>query len=482
MTALRHPATAMPDRSPFVSRTIKVGVVVASLLIIGLSILTRPDWKLRDFDQVFYVTIAYDLDRYGIFSDGIFDPVDSSVQPAQPGMFFGPVFPAMVFAAMKVDHRFAEAVHCSVDSNRGHRDESTCDAYETPIRILNSVLLAIGAAAIGLAAELLFRRTPWTFVIAVLFATAALASEAQIFSFVMTEGAIFAIYSVFALALLRALMRPAALRFAVAGATLGLLSLTKPSFVALLPAALAIVFVFGYWIAKLSRNLIGGHLLAFALAFMCIVVPWMARNYVSLGKIGITKEYASAVVVERFAYDDMTAQEFFLAFPYCTPGIGDLLFDKVYGADSMHRFMYHTPGSFFHTGRERRDVLVEQNGQIDPLIGQLVRDEMASNWWHYLAVNIPLAWCGMWPGGIVTLLLLPLFVASVLQAVRVREPNLLFYAAPAVLMLGLHAAVANHYTRYNLILIGPYAVGAAWIICSALPYARWRARFLASGL
>ena len=123
----------MGDRSSFVVRTVKLGVVAASLLIIGLSILSRPDWKLRDFDQVFYVTIAYDLDRYGIFSDGTFDPVDSSIQPAQPGMFFGPVFPAMVLAVMKLDHRFAEAVRCSVESNRGHRDESTCEAYEVPI-------------------------------------------------------------------------------------------------------------------------------------------------------------------------------------------------------------------------------------------------------------------------------------------------------------------------------------------------------------
>jgi hypothetical protein len=62
----------------------------------------------------------------------------------------------------------------------------------------------------------------------------------------------------------------------------------------------------------------------------------------------------------------------------------------------------------------------------------------------------------------------------------VREPSLILYAAPAVLMLAFHAAVANHYTRYNLILIGPYSVGAALIICSVLPYARWRARSLAS--
>jgi hypothetical protein len=471
----------MADRSFFMLRILKVGVVAASLLVIGLSILSRPDWKLRDFDQVFYVTIAYDLDRYGIFSDGIFDPVDSSVQPAQPGMFFGPIFPAMVLAVMKLDHRFAEAVRCSVESNRGHRDESTCEAYEVPIRILNSILLAIGAAAIGLAADLIFRRPPWTFVLAVLFASAALANEAHIFSFVMTESAIFAIYSVFAWTLLRAVMRPTPIRFAVAGATLGLLTLTKPSFAVLLPVALAIVFAFGYWITKISRNLIGAYALIFAGAFMCIVAPWMVRNSISVGQFGLTKEYGSAVLVERFAYDDMTAQEFLLAFPYCTPGIGDLLFDKVYGADSMHRFTYHTPGSFFHTGREQRDSLIAQNGQIDPLIGQLVRDEMAGSWWRYLAVTIPLAWCGMWPGRVVSLLLLPLFLISVRQALRAGEPSLIFYAAPAVLMLALHAAVANHYTRYNLILIGPYSAGAAWIIWSALPYARWRAQSLASG-
>lgn len=451
-----------------------------AFLVLGLSILSRPDWKLRDFDQVFYVTIAYDLDRYGVFSDGIFDPVDSSVQPAQPGMFFGPVFPAMILAVMNLDQRFAEAVRCSVDSNRGHRDESTCEAYETPIRILSAALLAIAVAVVGFAAELIFRRTQWIFLVTGLFATAALASEAHIFSFVMTESAIFALYSVFAWTLLRALIAPAAVRFAIAGAVLGLLCLTKPSFIALLPIAIAIILFFGFKIAKIPRHPIAAHSLIFAAAFACTIGPWMARNYVSIGKFGLTNEYASAVLVERFAYDDMTPQEFLLAFPYCTPGIGDLLFDKVYGTDSMHRFVFHTPASFFHNGRDRRDDLREQHGELDPLIGRLVHNEMQTNWWRYLLVSIPLAWCGAWPGGIVTLLLLPLFIASLLQAVRTREPLLVLYAVPAVLMLGLHAAVGNHYTRYNLILIGPYSVGAAWIICSVLPYGRWRPRFLAS--
>ena len=33
-------------------------------------------------------------------------------------------------------------------------------------------------------------------------------------------------------------------------------------------------------------------------------------------------------------------------------------------------------------------------------------------------------------------------------------------------MLGLHAAIANHYTRYSLILIGAFSAGSAWLIVS----------------
>jgi hypothetical protein len=471
----------MADKTAFPDRAVKIGVFLFASIVLGLSILTRPDWKLRDFDQVFYVTIAYDLDRYGVFSDGIFDPVDSSVQPAKPGMFFGPVFPATVLAVMKANSRFEEAVRCSVDSNRGHRDESACDAYETPMRILNTILLAVGVIAVGFAAELMFPQARWIFLVTGLLAAVALASEAHIFSFVMTESMQFALYSVFAWTFLRGLVTPSPFRFVIAGVVLGLLSLTKPSFVALFPLAIVISFYFGYKVARFPRNHIAFHTLIFIAGFSAVVGPWMARNYISVGKFGLTKEYGSAALIERFAYDAMTAREFGLAFPYCTPGIGDLLFDKVRGNDSMHRFTFHTEGSFFHVGRKERDALVAQHGALDPLIGSLAWNEMSTNWWRYLLTNIPLTWCGMWPGGVITLLLLPVFVISLGRTIRAREPLLLIYAAPAVLMLVLNAAVGNHYTRYNLILIGPYSVGAAWIICSALPYARWRLRSLATG-
>jgi hypothetical protein len=467
----------MDSRSSVAHLPIKVGIFLLAFIVMSFAILHRPNPKFQDFDQIFYVTIAYDLDKYGVFSNGIFDSVPSTVIRPPPGMFFGPLFPAIVFATMKLDSRFAESVRCSVESNHGQRDEATCEAYGLPIRILNAFFLAIGILAVASAAELIFGRARWSFVLSGLLATAALAAEADTFSFVMTESLLFSLYSIFAWALLRAAIMDGAYNFAAAGIVLSLLCLSKPSFVALFPAGAAILLYCGLKFAKTSTYRIACHLVVFAGAFACIIVPWIARNYVSVGKLGLTEEYGSAAVVERFAYDNMTAREFFLAFPYCTPGVGELFFDKMYGTDSMHRFVFHTPGSFFHAGRNRRDALLREYGQLDPLIGSIIREEMRTNWWRYLLVSIPLIWCGMWAGGVLTLVLLPLFGWSLLHAVRCREPFLIVYTLPAVLILALNAAVGNHLTRYNLILIGPYSAGA-WI-ASALLCAHWSGRFRA---
>src|SRR3954454_14126599 len=104
----------------------KIVLLVTAFAVLAVAIMTQPAKRLSDFDQSFYLTIAYDLDRHGVFSNGIFDNTDSTVTAPPSGMFFVPLYPALVLAAMKIDHRFAEAVTCSVESNEGHRAEKTC--------------------------------------------------------------------------------------------------------------------------------------------------------------------------------------------------------------------------------------------------------------------------------------------------------------------------------------------------------------------
>lgn len=448
-------------------------LVAVAFTILAIAITSRtPKWFM-DFDQPFYVTIAYDIDRHGVFSNGIFDKTDSTRAQPTSGMFFVPGYPLLVLAAMKIDSRFATAVKCSVESDHGSRNWKECEVYATPIHLIHALLLAVGVLGFALSGELIFgsARVFW---LAGLLAIGALTAESNLFSFIMTESMTIALYSLTTLFAVLAWQTSRIRYFVLEGFFIGLLCLTRPSFVVLIPVLLLLIAFNG--LGKKTPWSVTGQSLAFLAACLVVVGPWIVRNHFAVGKWGLTEEYGSAALVERFAYNEMTVAEFIRAFPYCTPGIGDLAFDRVDGKDSMHRFLYNTRGSFFDIGRGRRDALVQQHIRLDAVIGGIVADEMRTNWWRHLLVSIPLGWCGMWVGWLWSLILLPLFGWAVVRSLQRSQPLLLLYAAPAIVMLGLHAAVANHYTRYNLILIGPFCIAAAWLMTSAVADLRSRRR------
>jgi hypothetical protein len=456
----------------------RIAFTLVIFAVLATALLTRPPKWLSDFDQSFYLTIAYDLKRHGVFSNGVFDDVVSPVAVPPPGMFFGPLYPWLIVGVTKLDARFAKAVDCGVEANHKVREGAECEVYARPMHLMHAALLALGVLAIALAAEVMFAATAVFWLTGVL-ATAALLPDADLFSFVMTESLTFSLYSLVMLAMALAWSSSKRRYFALAGLMLGLLCLARPSFQVLALALPVLILIGARFVADPKSRSAWIGVAAFALGFLLVVGPWIARNYVSVGKLALTEEYGSAALIERFAFDDMTAREFLLAFPYCLPEIGEPVVDWAFGPKAMERFVYYSPKSFFHVGRAHRDKLVEAHGRLDPQIGDLIRDEMRANWWRYLLVSIPLAWCGMWVGGWLGLLLVPLFAYGCVAAVRRGKPLLLLYAAPALVMLGLHAAVANQYTRYNLILIGPFCAAAAWIFARRLwpgSTARWRWR------
>src|SRR5215218_2423814 len=184
---------------------------------LALAILSRPDKRLIDFDQSFYLTIAYDLDRHHVFSNGVFDDVDSTTAPPPPGMFFSPLYPWLLVGAMKVDPRFAAAVTCTIEANEKQRDLGTCEIYARPIHLLHALLLALGVLAVARAGELIIpdRRV---FYGAGLLAMLGLAAEAELFSYVMTESLWFSLYSLLMLAFLSGLRTAHTRAFVPAGA------------------------------------------------------------------------------------------------------------------------------------------------------------------------------------------------------------------------------------------------------------------------
>ena len=448
--------------SSLLSGAPRIVLVLLAFLTLATAIVLRPGKWLSDFDQSFYLTIAYDIVHHGVFSNGVFDNVDSTRSIPSSGRFFGPVYPALIAAAMKVDPRFARAVDCAVEVNHKALVGAECEVYALPMHVIHAALLALGVLAIAVAAEIIFASS-LVFWLTGGLATMALLADADLFSFVMTESVTFSLYSLAACAVVWTLSAPRFDKALIVGGLFGLLTLTRASYVVLAGVLPVLIVIYGRWLHVNWRQ-ITQTLAAFAIGWMVIVAPWLTRNAVSVGRWGLTEEYGSATLIERFAYNDMSMREFLLAFPYCLPEIGAPLIERTFGPTTMERFVYYTPRSFFHAGRLHRDKLLEAHGRLDPVFGAIAREELRSNWWRHLLVSLPLGWCGMWVGGWLGLALVPLFVAAGVMAVRRLRPLLLIYSAPAVAMLGMHAAVANQYTRYNLILIGPFSVGAAWLI------------------
>jgi hypothetical protein len=461
------------------TRLSRIGLrIVFALAILGVlsaAILTRAPKPLKQFDQPFYFSVASDLIHYGTFSNGWIGKDERTSAGPVPGMFFGPVYPAMIVAVAKLDPHFAATVDCGAEA---YARSQPCDVYVRPMLIIHAVLLTLGVLAVARAGEILFKSTAMFWTVGVV-ATGALLADADQFSFVMTEATTFSLYSLTMLAMVLGWTTSARRYFVLAGLAAGVLCLTRMSFLVAALLLPVLIVINSRFFSRPRRGWAdaGAGVLAFAVAFAAVILPWAARNAVSVGKLALTEEYGSLALIERLAYDQMTAREFALAFPYCLPKIGPTLVDEVFGSDAMWRFDYQRDGGFYNVGMLHRDQLVIEFKRVDPVIGRVLMEEMKDNWWRYILVSIPLAWCGMWVGGWLGLLIVPTFFVACVEALRVKDwrssrPLLLLYAVPPLAMLGLHAALASFYTRYNLALIGPFSVATAWLIVSLA--ARWR--------
>src|SRR5205807_4473798 len=139
----------------------------------------------------------------------------------------------------------------------------------------------------ALAAEAIFAAGT-VFWLAGALATVALLPDADLFSFVMTESLTFALYSLAALVLVLAWRAPGVERLLPAGCLYGLLCLTRPSFLVIAPVAAVLIAINGRRLARLPWRSVTGHVLCFAVGWLLVVSPWLARNAVSVGKWGLT--------------------------------------------------------------------------------------------------------------------------------------------------------------------------------------------------
>ncbi|MGK7866863.1 glycosyltransferase family 39 protein [Falsiroseomonas sp. E2-1-a20] len=436
-------------------------VFLLAFLLLLAGALRMPPREFNFFDQSFYATTAWELLEYGVYGDGVFDSTDGKLGAPLPGMWLPPAFPLLLAGLMALDPALRAAGACLVQIYPA----VGCQPYLGPVVPVQMALVAVALACLFAAA----RRLSGPAIAAVTTCVAMLLiwRYVPLLRLAMTEPLALALFAGALLALLAALDgdRRAAI---LLGLLLGLLVLTRPSHIVLLPlAGVALLFA----PARRARRLVAPALLALGLAVA--LLPWAMRNESTLGRFALSGGYGGAILTERLAWNDMTWREFAASFVYNLPDAGDGWAKALFGAEDVRRLDWNHPDSFYAVGMARRTAMLADTGGTG--VGSLIRGQvLAEPAWHTLT-TLSMAWRGVWIGRSLGFIVLPLAIVGLMAAWRGgRSTRLLVWTAPAFIMLAVHAAASVNQERYNLALVLPISLCAALGLRAA--WDRWGRR------
>jgi 4-amino-4-deoxy-L-arabinose transferase-like glycosyltransferase len=451
------------------------GWVVATLAILAVLAALWPRAKtqpLNVFDQAFYIGIAQDLLADGTFTNGFTYEPNAIDQPATPGMRFTPLYPALVAAAGAVDPGFHRAMACLV---RGRGQNPACRRDATVIRVAQFLMLALFYLLLWwMARRVLGRaRTAW---IALGLALLTAPDMLNYVNYVMTEITALTLATAATAAGVQAITRPARrLRWClIAGVLAGLAALTRPAFLYLFVIAGGVALI-GTLIRRRDTILpAAGFLLAGAL----VIAPWVARNALVMGDTALTAGYGPHVLNERIAFDQMSGAEYGRSFLCWLPdgnGMGSLLF----GPGACRRFQLDLgPDTFYGIGN---GALMRQSlaasGGWPHMTGYLIRTYILPHPVKHALVTLSLALRGLWLSHYWGFVLAPICLVMTVKAWARRDLPFLAISLPAWFMLLFAAAISVNQTRYNLMLILPFALSGA-MLAEAIIGSRTRARSL----
>jgi len=437
--------------------------LVALALIFAVTLACWPRAKVQPFnafDQGFYLGIAYDLVHHGRFTNGYFFAPEPPGTPRPPGMRFTPLYPTLLAGLSAIDRPFSRSMDCLV---RSRGKDPACPRNARLPRLLQFLMLDGFFLLVWSIARIVTasRRASW---IALALALITAPELLGYVNYMMTEITALTLATAATATALRGIATPrSARRLALAGALAGLAALTRPAFFYLfLVCSLA-----GFVLAALQHARIVGlrRAAAFALAGSLVLAPWIARNAVVLHDPRLTAGYGPQVLVQRVAFDEMSWAEYRLSFLCWLPdgnGMGNLLFRQ----GACHRFQWSDePDNFYAIGNG--PLMAEslaRAGGWPHMLPYLLHTHILPHLVKFVMVTISLALRGAWVSRYWGLILMPVCLCVTWRALRRRDFLFLATSLPAWFMLLFSAAVAVNQTRYNLMLIPPFALSGAMAI------------------
>jgi len=427
-----------------------------TLVVLGGFWLRATPSTLIDFDDQFYLGVAYDIRHEGVFTNGyVFsDPNSGPIRPK--GMFFAPLYPAFLAVIGSLDAEFGRAMDCTVESHAAHDAGCPRDA-----RLLNAVqfcmavsvhLLIVYIATVVTAS----RRVAWLTLASLLATGSTLIGPAR---YAMTEvPTVFFVVACMAAVVAATNSSHKTRWLAAAGVLLSMAALVRPNFLYLfLACCLAGVVM---TIVRREREQAYGMFLAFAVGGAVTLAPWIARNAIVFGIPALTHGYDAHVLVQRVAFNQMTWAQYPQSLVCWLPdgkGTGSLLFGK--GTCDVFDW---GPGSFYDAGNSTfKEASIAAAGGKANLFAWLLRNEVLGNPVKHALVTVSFALRGAWINHYWGLLGFLCGVFYTARALRRFDTPFLIISIPGWFMLMFNAAVSVNQPRYNLMLVVPFAISIA---------------------
>ncbi len=416
-----------------------------------------PNFRIGD--SYAYMSVAKNLTDTGVFTDGRFKKNAAIQGTEEQGMFFAPLYPMLIAGIMGVDRNFYDTVSCHMTS----QTPEICSNDMGSFHLVQIGLAIFSAFLVWLSGWIISGKysVAWLALVLSLFAEAYAYYTAQI----MTENLVFPLFTMSCLSAAAAWKQKRRWLWFVSGLFLGLLALTRPSFVYLFYAALPIIFILGIYQKELSlRKKISWSILLL-LGYSLTAGPWIIRNGLSTGEYAISKGYASYILVQRVSYNDMTWKEWGVSFLYGLPDFGDSLTKDIFDSKDYERFDYQNRKGFYAIGNDSlRKETLEKAGGVENHLSYLLENEVFNNLHKHIMVTLSLAWRGMWVSKYWGLITIPIFFVIFIWAIRQKCWEFIIFSLPPWFMLGFHAFTSVNVVRYNLILIPCLALATAFLL------------------
>ncbi len=457
--------------------------LLAALLVVGVQALRKPP---RDalFDELYYLTIARDLQLFGVFTNGTFKrgPFgrapgpehfgDESPSWATPGRFFAPAYPMLIAALATVDRGLADSIRCQVKYGNLAKPQEGCPRAFRSLILVQIVLWAIAMLAIfRIAWALTSSETVAWLAMIIALATGEAGFYARTY---LSENLTVPAFLMFMLFAVRWVLARRLGDCIAAGCALGVAALARPAYVYLfymIAGAMALAALGGRRRDWLPRPV---DVAAFVAAALVVLAPWMLRNWRQFGDPALSSGYAEVILVQRLAYNQMSWSEWWVAWIYWLPDFGDDVARLLFRPELWEKLGWTHPQNYYLDGGEGayRRRIIEASPDDAGVLPQILKTHLLGDIWTHIVVTFPLTMRGLGVAKYLSvagvILLWP--VARRMWA-RGRLAGFLALLLPPLAMAGLHGFVSVNIDRYNIPMIAVYAVVVAVILEAAVR--RW---------